>query len=69
MWSNALTLLYNSITVVYAGTIKENLDNQLLPVFFSIEKMLNAKPTKKLPSHNKPLDLAEKVVSFFDLKV
>lgn len=30
---------------------------------------LNAKPTKKLPSHNKPRDLAEIFVSFFELKV
>ena len=53
---------------LYANVIDENANNQRV-LFLSIEKKLNLKADRKLPSHENDRDLANSFVDFFSDKV
>ena len=61
-------LIFESRIKFYADTIKENGPNQLV-LFFTFEKLLHLKTERKLPSHERALDLANGFADFFDNKV
>ena len=52
----------------YSNLIKTNNKNNVV-LFSALEKMLNKKASKKLPSHDCPVDLANKFADFFTMKI
>ena len=58
------SLLFDSKMKFYSNLIKTNNKNNVV-LFSALDKMLNKKASKKLPSHDCPVDLANKFADFF----
>ena len=65
---NVNKLIYDSKMLFYSDIIENNSNNQRI-LFSSIQRMLNLKSSKKLPSHDSAKDLAESFAEFFSNKV